>query len=502
MVNKCEIPGAIQLIGKDNLEKLANVSLILMGQQGSGKTLYSRQFLLNGLRAGACCIYLNSSINEKECRDLFYEIGKGTINNFNFINPYLKKITENRKAHRSKGPLKDPMLNATLAEIEILLSKLHTETVHGNNEQLQRAEDESEKPRIYFVLDSLTHLLTVFNEDDILKFINALVFMLKEVDATSIVTLTGSSAAEDPIVSKLSSLFNGILELKREESNDTVNRKIKLVSLRGFVPKSSWITFEIDRNGVLKFVTGALGQSLICGLCKAPILIEPEYFSEIPFHPKHLEIYKKLAGAYGQSRISDVGPSGVIDAHFFFVDIVGLSDPTLSVRKQIEKIETLNLLIGSCASFKAASDKKVLPTGDGMVIAFMLNPELPLKLGIELHKEISTYNQNRDEGEFSSLGVRIGLASGPVFVVNDINNNQNIWGPGIIFARRVMDLGDDGHILMAGGMAEALIGLDERYGKVIKLLGDYQVKHGQSMKMYSAYSDSFGNRGTPKKFIN
>jgi archaellum biogenesis ATPase FlaH len=500
MVNKCEIPGATQLIGRDNLEILVNANFVLIGQQGSGKTMYCRQFLSDGLRAGAHCIYLNSSINERECKSLFRDINKSSRDNFHFINPYLQKVTQASKEFDTSSSIKDPKLNKTLNEIEILLKGLRGDTANENN-QLDQELDKTEQPQFCFVLDSLTHLSTIFNEEDVLKFINGLVFMLKEVDASSVFTATGTSAADDRIVSRLSSLFDGILELKKEELNEIVGRKVRLVSLRGFVPKSSWITFEIDHNGGLKFVTSEGKKHEICGLCKAPILNGTEYYSEMAFHPKHLEIYKKLAGAYGQSRISDVGPSGVIDAHFFFVDIVGLSDPSLSVRKQIEKIEALNLLIGSCSVFKTASDKKVLPTGDGMVIAFMLNPELPLKLGIELHNELHKYNQNMNKGELSRLGVRIGLASGPVFIVNDINNNQNIWGPGIIFARRVMDLGDSGHILMAGGMAEALLGLDERNEKIIKFLGNYQAKHGQMMKMYSAYSDSFGNREIPKKLI-
>ena len=63
---------------------------------------------------------------------------------------------------------------------------------------------------------------------------------------------------------------------------------------------------------------------LICSLCKSPIEDEPKFYSELAFHSKHLEIYLKLVGAYGESRITDVGPSGVITGNFFFIDIVGL----------------------------------------------------------------------------------------------------------------------------------------------------------------------------------
>ena len=94
---------------------------------------------------------------------------------------------------------------------------------------------------------------------------------------------------------------------------------------------------------------------------------------------------------------------------------------------------------------------------------------------------------------------RIGLATGPVFIVSDINSNQNIWGPGIILARRVMDLGDSGHILIADILAEQLIALKDEYRVIIKPVGNYQIKHGQTIKMYSAYSQEFGNSDIPAK---
>ena len=99
-----------------------------------------------------------------------------------------------------------------------------------------------------------------------------------------------------------------------------------------------------------------------------------------------------------------------------------------------------------------------------------------------------------------SLAVRIGIATGPVFIVNDANNNQNIWGPGIIFARRVMDIGDDNHILLDGGLAHSLMTLDDKYKEIIHYVGDYQIKHGQIIKLYSAYQENiFGNKDNPVK---
>ena len=186
-----------------------------------------------------------------------------------------------------------------------------------------------------------------------------------------------------------------------------------------------------------------------------------------------LSFHSQIYGA----NISEIGlPSEAVNVSFFFVDIVGLSDPNLSVRKQIEKIRALNKFVASAEAFKKSEDKRfILPTGDGMAIGFLLNPELPLKLSIELHHKLAAYNQNRLAED--QIGVRIDLNSGPVFVVGDITDNQNVWGPGIILARRVMDLGDGGHILLGEKIAEELISLKDEYKAIIKLISsNFQIK--------------------------
>jgi hypothetical protein len=160
----------------------------------------------------------------------------------------------------------------------------------------------------------------------------------------------------------------------------------------------------------------------------------------------------------------------------------------------------LNALIGSCDAYsKVPKDKKiVLPTGDGMAVGFLINPELPLQLSIQLHRKLRAFNAKATSDKV--IGVRIGLSSGPVFVVSDVNNNQNVWGPGIILARRVMDLGDDGHILLADNIAEALTNLKDEYRKVIRPISSgYKIKHGQQLKLYSAYSQDFGNSAIPAR---
>ena len=184
----------------------------------------------------------------------------------------------------------------------------------------------------------------------------------------------------------------------------------------------------------------------------------------------------------------------LIHAHFFFVDVVGLSDPTMSTKTQIKKIEVLNKSISECDTYKMTLKEMmlVLPTGDGMAIGFLQGAELPLQLAIELHKKLAEYNKARIPSEI--IQVRIGLHTGSIFVVNDIQGNKNVWGPGIIMARRVMDFGDAGHILLSPSLAEDLRQLSDQYVQIVKPVREVAIKHGQNILLYSAFGNDFGNQ--------
>lgn len=191
-------------------------------------------------------------------------------------------------------------------------------------------------------------------------------------------------------------------------------------------------------------------------------------------------------------------PLNLRNAHFFFVGIVGLSDLAISPQTQIKKIEALNTLISSCEVFKNADRNSMIcsPAGDGMWISFHEGPALPLELAIELHKKLKTYNKGRPPEQ--KLRIRIGLNDGAVYVAKDVLGNPNLWGPGVILAKRVMDIGDEGHILVSQRMAETLRELSDEYRQLIKPLHDYTIKHGQVMLLYSVYGNGIGNPEIPR----
>jgi len=192
-------------------------------------------------------------------------------------------------------------------------------------------------------------------------------------------------------------------------------------------------------------------------------------------------------------------PLSLIHANFFFVDIVGLSDTAMSTKTQIKKIEVLNQCISECHAFKSVPIETILllPTGDGCCIGFLQGPELPLLLSIELHEKLAVYNKAKIPSE--TVRIRIGLHSGNCFIVNDLLGNKNTWGPGIIYARRVMDFGDDAHIMMSPTMAGNLRELSDEYRQIIHPVHDVILKHGYTMLLYSVYGEGFGNKKHPEK---
>lgn len=478
-----QIPGISSLIDKD----IPNGLILLYGPIGSGKSVYCRQFFLDGIAAGDYCIFISSNLTENQYRNLFSNVQESDLSqSATFINP----------------------LRYSASGFEDKLTQTFTNILQIIDGLKKTTDADGKRAGIRLVVDSLAHLFILFGETAIIKFVTELSLILHDAEAIAIFTMTAddtssSSSSSKNMINILSSVFDGILEMKlnEEDNNDSVKRSIRLLSIKGILHDPSWMNFEILDNGGIAFPDRSPSSSFVCALCGKAIAGTPIVDSEFTFDTQNcLETYRKLAGVYG-SNISEIGlPSEVLNVNFFFIDIVGLSDPLLSVKKQIAKIENLNKMITSCDVFlKSINDKKiVLPTGDGMAIGFLLNPELPLKLGIQLHQKLRAYNYGKKSNE-DSIGVRIGISSGPVFIVSDINGNQNVWGPGIIIARRVMDLGDNMHILLADPLAGQLIALKDEYRMVIKPISNYNIKHGQSIRLYSAYSQEFGNHSLPAK---
>jgi hypothetical protein len=183
--------------------------------------------------------------------------------------------------------------------------------------------------------------------------------------------------------------------------------------------------------------------------------------------------------------------------HWFFIDIVSSSDPTLSVKSQARKIYALNELIQRTETFKKEKLEylDILTTGDGMAIGFSDSPEKPLRLAIELHKALRKFNSTLKEKD--KIIVRIGIDTGPVYFMNGIKG-EIFWGPGLIMAKRVMDLCGPDQIFASERIAKDLRSLSEENKATLHSIGEYEIKHGK-LAIYNIFSKEFGNKTIPKK---
>jgi TolB-like protein/class 3 adenylate cyclase/Tfp pilus assembly protein PilF len=182
---------------------------------------------------------------------------------------------------------------------------------------------------------------------------------------------------------------------------------------------------------------------------------------------------------------------GLEIGHVLFIDIVGYSK--LLINEQSEQMQKLREIVRGTEQFRiaeAAGKLLRLPTGDGGALVFRTSPDAPVLCALEISKELKSHPE---------LRVRMGIHSGPVNEITDLNEQANIAGAGINVAQRVMDCGDAGHILLSKHVAEDL----EQYRQWqphLHDLGECEVKHGVRVSVVNLYNDELGNAELPEKF--
>jgi len=178
--------------------------------------------------------------------------------------------------------------------------------------------------------------------------------------------------------------------------------------------------------------------------------------------------------------------------HVLFIDIVGYSK--LLIDEQRERIRQLREIVRGTEQFRLAkAEGKLmrLPTGDGGALVFRTSPEAPVLCALEISEALKTH---------PDLQVRMGIHSGPVNEVADLNEQVNMAGAGINIAQRVMDCGDAGHILLSKHAAEDL-GEYRQWQLQLHDLGECDVKHGGRLHVVNLYTEEVGNPRVPTRFL-
>src|SRR5438034_2194670 len=177
-------------------------------------------------------------------------------------------------------------------------------------------------------------------------------------------------------------------------------------------------------------------------------------------------------------------------AHLLSIDVAGYSK--LSNNEQIELLQQLNQIVRSTECFRAAETTGKLirvPTGDGMALLFFRSPEEPVRCALEVSGALRDHPHIR---------LRMGVHSGPVNRITDVNDKTNFAGSGINVAQRVLDCGDAGHILLSAHLAEDLAQY-RHWQPYLHDLGECEVKHGLRLHLFNLYKDGLGNPQVPGK---
>ena len=177
--------------------------------------------------------------------------------------------------------------------------------------------------------------------------------------------------------------------------------------------------------------------------------------------------------------------------HVLFMDMVGYSRLLVDQQHELQRRLTEIVLSAEQVCLAEAAGKLIrIPAGDGMALVFFNSPEAPVRCALEINKKLKEHPQ---------LQLRMGIHSGPVNEVRDVNDRTNVAGAGINIAQRVMDCGDAGHILLSQRIAEDLKHY-RQWQPHLHDLGECEVKHGVRIHMFNLYTGELGNPELPEKF--
>ena len=177
-------------------------------------------------------------------------------------------------------------------------------------------------------------------------------------------------------------------------------------------------------------------------------------------------------------------------AHVLFIDVVGYSK--LLVNEQREVVQQLNQIVRKAPQFRkseAAGKLIRIPIGDGMALVFFQTPEEPVQCAMEIARALKSQPHIR---------LRMGVHSGPVDQLKDVNDQTNVAGVGINIAQRVMSCGDAGHILLSNRVAKDLA-QDRHWQPLLHELGEVELKHGEKVGIVNVYSEELGNPEPPQR---
>jgi len=302
--------------------------------------------------------------------------------------------------------------------------------------------------------------------------------------------LTGQPPFRPPSPYELLGMQRGGVQEKPSELRPGLSPVVDAMVLKGLSLEPR------DRQLTARQLGDELHAALTAGAAHAPT-VRAQQATEVvgtaPLSPAAMPTVVPPQTAVPQptARSAAAAPSGELEmAHVLFTDIVGYS--MLPMDHQRDVLGALQAVIQATAEYKRAQGAQQLvslPTGDGMALVFFGDPTAAVRCAVEVALALKSRPEIR---------LRMGVHSGPVFRVADINANLNVAGGGINIAQRVMDSGDAGHILVSRTVAD-VVGSLSQWSSNLRDLGEHAVKHGVKIQLFNLVSGEAGNKELPSK---
>lgn len=281
MKNSIEVfPGASRLVHGT----VPSSSLLLIGPTGVGKTIFCKHFFYNGLLMNEPCIYVTTNETPEEIEKSMKAFGLD-------IEPY-----------KEQGLIR--MVDGCSWKLGGIPSSKYAIESQQNyltaiSIKIKKARQDLENIRLIF--DSVSELAALSNPDAVLNFLQVLTARIR-LDGGKGIFIVASGAHDDHFMNLLRLTFDGILEMKIDDSGKEIKRLFRIFSLKGIEHRTDWTPFKITDRGI-ELMSGTV---LRCALCSKRIDWEPitmtingkKYYFD---SQECLKTYKKYKSVYGKS---------------------------------------------------------------------------------------------------------------------------------------------------------------------------------------------------------
>jgi class 3 adenylate cyclase/cytoskeletal protein RodZ len=180
-----------------------------------------------------------------------------------------------------------------------------------------------------------------------------------------------------------------------------------------------------------------------------------------------------------ESQNLKLRPNRTFICSVVFIDIVEYTKK--SVNEQIRLKERFNALLTEAIRDISINDRIILDTGDGAAIGFLGDPEDALFVAMSLRDSLK---DARSEAT-PDLQVRMGVNLGPVKLLKDINNQQNLIGDGINVSQRIMSFAEPGQLLVSRSYHDIVSCLSQEYSQLFQYQGARADKHIREHDIYA-----------------